>query len=470
MVLPNDFISSMNHLLGEEGSAQLQKAIADDPTVSVRKNPLKWIFDDAHIKHRQGSVAWCEDGIYLEERPTFTFDPLMHAGCYYVQEASSMFLALIMRQYADKPVNMLDLCAAPGGKSTLARAMLNDKSILISNEPIRNRVQILAENITKFGHPRTIVTNNYPKEFQHCDINFDIILTDVPCSGEGMFRKDATAIDEWSLSNVDSCQRRQREIVSDIWCKLKPGGILIYSTCTFNTKENEENVKWIMEQLGASALPIEVQSNWNITGSLLEGFEQPVYHFLPGRTNGEGLFMAVMRKNGNNENMESFHAPVKKTRKKENKKTCITVNRQWLKDEKNFEFIINDDFIRAIPQDVLDVYRDAATHLKIISAGVAVGTVKGKDILPDQSLALSTALNRESFPTVDVNYQQAISYLHKETVTLPPDTPRGFVLLTFKDVPLGFEKNIGNRANNLYPQEWRIRSGHTPQDNQCVIE
>jgi 16S rRNA C967 or C1407 C5-methylase (RsmB/RsmF family)/NOL1/NOP2/fmu family ribosome biogenesis protein len=470
MELPKDFSTNIKQLIGEEGLIQLEKAIADEATVSVRKNPWKWFFEDSRIRNSDGKVSWCEGGIYLKSRPTFTFDPLMHAGCYYVQEASSMFLAQVMKQYVTAPCTMLDLCAAPGGKSTVARSFLNDKSMLVSNEPIRNRSQILAENMTKFGHPYSIVTNNYPKDFQRSGIIFDVILADVPCSGEGMFRKDQTAIDEWSLQNVDTCWQRQREIVTDIWENLKPGGILIYSTCTFNTKENEENVKWIMEELGADIMSLQIKEEWNITGSLLEGFDHPVYRFLPGKTRGEGLFMAVIRKNGTFENDAIQHLSTKQSqKKKEQKQTKTDINKKWLKESDRFEFIIKDDIIRAIPQDAIDIYRTAETHLNIMSAGVTIGTIKGKDIIPDSSLALSINLNHNEFPSVEVNYEQAIAYLHKEAVPMPPETPRGFVILKYKNIPIGFEKNIGNRANNLYPQEWRIKSGYMPEENQCII-
>lgn len=467
MLLPNDFAILTEQLLGDEGAKQLTEAIAEEAVVSIRQNPYKWIFDHQKIKNNDGCVAWCENGFYLKNRPSFTFDPLMHAGCYYVQEASSMFLAQVMKQYITTPCKMLDLCAAPGGKSTVARSILDEESLLISNEPIRSRAQILAENLTKFGHPNSIVTNNYPKDFKQCGTLFDVILTDVPCSGEGMFRKDKTAISEWSLLNVENCWKRQREIVSDIWECLQPGGLLIYSTCTYNTKENEENVKWICEELGAEVLPVSTNNEWNITGSLLDGFDKPVYRFIPGMTRGEGLFLAVLRKDGDTQLAEARTLTSSK-HKVQKRKTEI--NKSWIKESEKFEFSVNDNIITAFPKTFYDIYLSITSKLKVISAGIKIGEVKGKDVIPDESLALSLALNRDLFPSTELTYSQAIAYLHKESVTLPPDTPRGFVLLTFKGMPLGFEKNIGNRANNLYPQEWRIKSGYIPEENQCIIE
>ena len=209
-----------------------------------------------------------------------------------------MFVSHVLRQLVSEPVAMLDLCAAPGGKSTAAIAALPEGSTLVSNEPNPTRAQILLENITKWGHKGCTVSNSYPRDFRKARLQYDVILCDVPCSGEGMFRKDPQAIQEWSPQNVEKCWRLQREIVADAWECLNPGGLLIYSTCTFNTKENEENVRWIIEEYDAEPLPIPIEADWNITGSLLEGFNAPVYRFIPGLTRGEGLFMAVLRKQG----------------------------------------------------------------------------------------------------------------------------------------------------------------------------
>lgn len=247
--LPEDFIQYTQELMGDELFQQLKQGITEgEAPTSIRLNPFK-------CKEGEDAagepIPWCPStGRYLSTRPNFTFDPWLHAGKYYVQEASSMFVDLVIRQLVHEPVMMLDLCAAPGGKSTAVRAALPEGSLLFSNEPMRTRSQILAENIQKFGHPDMIVTNSYPRDYKKSKLQFDVILTDVPCSGEGMFRKDDGAISEWSLQNVDNCWHLQREIVSDIWNCLKPGGLLIYSTCTFNAHEDEENIAWICEELG----------------------------------------------------------------------------------------------------------------------------------------------------------------------------------------------------------------------------
>ena len=407
MILPEEFIQQTKAIMGDERFHTLLNALQEKPSVSIRLNPSKpnthhpsTLFQSLPYGGRlEGAtpIPWCSTGYYLDDRPAFTFDPLLHAGAYYVQESSSMFLESVMKEYVTEPVCMLDLCAAPGGKSTLARTLLTPDSLLISNEPIRNRAQILSENVQKWGYPQHIVTNNYPKDFRKAKLLFDVILTDVPCSGEGMFRKDEGAIREWSPKNVEHCWKLQREIVGDIWNCLRLGGILIYSTCTFNTKENEENVRWIAEELGADILPVATEDSWNITGSLLKGFNEPVYRFIPGKTPGEGLFMAVLRK----------HGQAEKVRPEQLQKHL--------------------KMLHVMPQDFQESLRQA-----------------------------------QEAPHVELSYEQAIAYLRREAIVLPPETPRGIVVVTYHQLPLGLVKNIGTRANNLYPKEWRIKSTHIP--------
>ena len=263
MALPIDFITRTRALLGEEFD-HLEAALSADVPVSIRINPMK----GTPAPKAGAPVAWCESGFYLPERLSFTFDPLFHAGAYYVQEASSMFLEQAIKAYVKEPVRCLDLCAAPGGKSTHLASLLPDGSLLVSNEVIRSRSYVLAENIAKWGHPDTIVINNDPEEIGEALPHlFDVIVTDVPCSGEGMFRKDTDSTGEWSVDNVRLCASRGRRIIHDIWNALKPGGILIYSTCTYNTEEDEENIHYIIEELGAEALPIPTQEEWQITGA-----------------------------------------------------------------------------------------------------------------------------------------------------------------------------------------------------------
>ena len=417
MDLPKEFVDYTSELFGEERWKNYLASFDGSVPVSVRLNPFK----ASDTPEGAVPVPWCRNAFYLSERPNFTLDPLLHAGVYYVQEAGSMFLDEVLRQLKEgvpsssvtTPLPLwegqgggpvLDLCAAPGGKSTLLRAVLPDDCVLYSNEPDRRRANILMENIQKQGHPNVIVTNNYAIDYQRTGLSFDLIVCDVPCSGEGMFRKDYGAIGEWSLQNVMKCATLQRSIIEDIWPCLNEGGVLVYSTCTFNMHEDEENVKWICETLGAEIIPIEVKDEWNITGSLLKGWDKPVYRFIPGTTKGEGLFMAVMRK---------------------------TSEKQPLK---------------------------AKGTLKIMSDGHPVGTQKGKNIIPAHAEALLINLPKDKYPFAELSKEDALKYLHHEAIVLDADVPKGFVVVTYQGHPLGFVKNIGNRANNLYPQEWKIRN------------
>ena len=462
MNLPQAFIERTRQLLGETQYPQFEEALQTEIPVSIRPNPAK-----CHAKAEGEPIPWASSGMYLKNRPTFTFDPLFHAGCYYVQEASSMFVEKVLREYVKDPVVMLDLCAAPGGKSTLCRSVLPEGSLLVANEVMRNRSQILAENLMKWGHPEVVVTNNDPVDFTDLTHLFDVILTDVPCSGEGMFRKDQVAVDEWSLENVDVCWKRQRRILNDIWPALKPGGLLIYSTCTFNCEEDEDNVAWIARELGAEILSVPVEESWGITGNLA-GKDFPVYRFLPHRTKGEGFFLAVLRKHeGEVETIQPRSEKKKKGKDTKGKAPQLVVPKEvksWLKEAGTFEYTVKETSVHAFPKAFSDVYVLLEQNVKVIHAGVTIGEWKGKDLVPHHSLAMSTALEEGVFPRTELTYEQAIAYLRKEGLVLDASVPRGYVLVTYQQVPLGFVKNIGNRANNLYPQEWRIRSGYLPEE------
>ena len=409
--LPQAFADYTRQMMGDERFERYLKSFGQESPVSIRLNPRKakgLTAIDAE------PVPWCRDGYYLRKRPNFTMDPLLHAGCYYVQEAASMFLDEVLRQAVqgtvplcdlshswDSPYYALDLCAAPGGKSTLLRAAVPDDCVLYSNEPVRNRFNILSENVQKWGYDNHIVTCQYARDFRRSKQKFDIILCDVPCSGEGMFRKDPATISEWSPQNVEKCWRLQRDIVADIWPCLNEDGILIYSTCTFNTKENEENVRWLLSEYDAEVLPIDIKSEWNITGSLLEGFTGPVYRFIPGITRSEGLFMAVLRKG------------------------------------------------RLSPVPSLDREGHRKLHAQVTAP-----------------LSTKRGVGGES---VELSYQQAIAFLRGEALQLPEDTPRGEVEVCFEGHPLGLVKNIGTRANNLYPKQWRIKTTHIPDEYEAIL-
>lgn len=487
-MFPPHFINRTKELLPHEYDA-LEAALNASPPVSIRINPHKPSVAEPYASGRAShphpntpcyeKIPWCETGYYLPERPSFTFDPLFHAGAYYVQEASSMFLeqaiAAIMENNDSFPeqITALDLCAAPGGKSTHLQTILPEGSLLVSNEVVRSRSMILAENMTKWGSPYHIITNNDPKDFGKLTHVFDIILTDLPCSGEGMFRKDRASRDEWSIENVNLCASRQRRIIHDVWDALKPGGWLIYSTCTFNTEENEANVYKLCGELGAEVVPVPARPEWNITGSLQHNI--PAYRFFPHHTRGEGFFLALMRKNKEAEDRRAV-----KTKRKDNKQPAIVPAevKGLLSEPEKFVFYtrekllngknrIKDNRMTGCPVFAVsgareDSYRFLSERLHLISAGIRLGEYKGADFTPSVSLALSTEINPEAFPAVELPYDHAINYLRKEAIALPEHTPKGYILLTYQRIPLGFAKNIGNRANNLYPQEWRIRSRTNP--------
>ena len=463
MNLPQAFVERTRQLLGEEQYLPFEQALQTEVPVSIRPNRLK-----CNQSIDGEPIPWALSGMYLKNRPTFTFDPFFHAGCYYVQEASSMFVEQVLQEYVKKPVVMLDLCAAPGGKSTLCRTALPEGSLLVANEVMRNRSQVLAENLIKWGHPDVVVTNNDPADFTELTHLFDVILTDVPCSGEGMFRKDQVAVDEWSVENVDICWKRQRRILADIWPTLKPGGILIYSTCTFNREEDEDNVAWIAKELGADVLPVSIENDWGITGNLI-GKDFPVYRFLPHRTKGEGFFLAVLQKHEGELEKIALRSE-KKKKGKDNKQPLVVPKevKSWLENGKAYSYMMKDTSVVAFPKVHETVYALLQHYLKVIHAGVTLGEIKGKDLIPHHSLAMSTDLVNDVFPKAELSYEQAIAYLRKEGLVLDADVPRGYVLVTYQQVPLGFVKNIGNRANNLYPQEWRIRSGYLPEEVVCV--
>lgn len=450
MALPKEFINILGEILEADERDRLLNALQTEPQVSIRFNPLIPDAESLALQSLQcsadGRVPWAGNAVYLDHRPQFTLDPLIHMGCYYVQEASSMFLEEAVRKCVSGPVKALDLCAAPGGKSTLLASLLPDGSLLVSNEIQRGRAQILAENMTKWGRPGVMVTCNTPKQIGQSNLLFDLIAVDAPCSGEGMFRKDEGAVTDWSLQNVEMCATRQRQIIEDIWPALKPGGYLIYSTCTFNRHEDEDNVQWIIEQFGAEAIKIDTDPEWNIKASLTQD-NLPVYHFMQHLTRGEGFFLCLLRKPDG-----AFRELPQKPFKAD--PTVPAECRKWLND--GYEYYVKGDSIYALPAPLASDMNQVSKELYALIPGIEVAVRKGHDWVPAHALAMSDVLNTEAFNKVDITRKQALEYLHCDALRLE-DAPRGIVLLTYKGIPLGFAKNLGNRANNMYPQEWRIR-------------
>lgn len=439
--------------MGEERWTRFAEAMDEEPPVSVRLNPMKFRSDSMALPAEEDEpVEWCREGRYLKERPMFTLDPLLHAGAYYVQEAASMYITQVIRDHApaDRPLMVLDLCAAPGGKSTAMRSVLPEGSLLMTNEPMRPRANILMENIQKFGHPDVIVTNNYAIDYQRSRLQFDVILADVPCSGEGMFRKDEGAIREWSVANVKKCAALQREIITDIMPCLRDGGLLVYSTCTYNRQEDEENVDFIC-------------SEWQ-----MEKLSER--HFIPGETRSEGLYMAALRQTGSDASQQTTISMLDSSATKKDKKLkrrgkasaeqAVKGAKEmsgWIKGNEDFSITTLGQRFVAVRKQWRNVYDTALEKLRVMHAGIELGEPKGKDIIPSECLALSTAFNPEAFATAELDRATAIAYLRREPIQLPPDTPRGFVAVGYQGLNLGFVKNLGNRTNNLFPQEWRIR-------------
>ena len=458
MALPIDFISRTKALLGENYPL-FEAALQTASPVSLRINQAK----GTSIPQIGTPVAWCSSGYYLPERLTFTFDPLFHAGAYYVQEASSMFLEQAIRSQVNQPVRCLDLCAAPGGKSTLLASCLPQGSLLVSNEVIRSRSYVLAENIAKWGNPNCVVLNNDPKTIGLTLPHFfDVIVADVPCSGEGMFRKDTDSTGEWSVEHVELCAARSRRIIHDVWEALKPGGLLIYSTCTYNLEEDEENIHYFVDELGAEPVTIPIDEAWQITGALR--YDNPVYRFLPHRTRGEGFFLAALRKKG--EPTSESHSKAKRKKEKGKPAPAIPAQAKTLLNEPDsYHFAWQNSTLVALSVAHKEAFQQLTDNaLKPLLMGIRIGEQKGKDLIPSEELALSNALRKEAFPTVELTWEEAISYLRKEAVCLPAETPRGNVLVCYAGYPLGFVKHLGNRSNNLYPAEWRIRSGYQPDE------
>ena len=451
--LPEEFSTYPREIMGEERWTRFAEAMDEEPPVSVRLNPMKFRSDSMALPAEEDEpVEWCREGHYLKERPMFTLDPLLHAGAYYVQEAASMYITQVIRDHApaDRPLMVLDLCAAPGGKSTAMRSVLPEGSLLMTNEPMRPRANILMENIQKFGHPDVIVTNNYAIDYQRSRLQFDVILADVPCSGEGMFRKDEGAIREWSVANVKKCAALQREIITDIMPCLRDGGLLVYSTCTYNRQEDEENVDFIC-------------SEWQ-----MEKLSER--HFIPGETRSEGLYMAALRQTGSDASQQTtismLDSSATKKDKKQKRRGKASAEQAvkgakemsgWIKGNEDFSITTLGQRFVAVRKQWRNVYDTALEKLRVMHAGIELGEPKGKDIIPAEGLALSTAFNPEAFATAELDRDTAIAYLRREPIQLPPDTPRGFVAVGYQGLNLGFVKNLGNRTNNLFPQEWRIR-------------
>lgn len=374
----------------------LDELASGNPSVSIRHNRLKGCSPEPGAD----LVPWCKQGEYLTERAQFTFDPAFHQGLYYVQDASSMALAAVIESLSlTRPVCYLDACAAPGGKTTVAIDTLPAGSFIVANEAEAARASVLDENLMKWGYADVAVTVGPAQRLSRLpDGCFDIIAADVPCSGEGMMRKDPKAIAQWAPGLVKSCATLQREILEAIWPLLRPGGFLIYSTCTFSREEDEENVAWLCAELGAEQLPLPEMPG------VVNG------HFYPHLVRGEGLYMALLRKPGDSR-------PARRLSEKE-----------------------------------------LAKATRVLRYGSVDSEPKGREMIPTHAFALRADFDPSGRQTAEVDRETALKFLHRDAISLPAECPRGLTLLTFAGRPLGWVNNLGNRANNLLPKNLRILS------------
>ena len=443
--MPVEFLNRIQVQFPAEFERFIQ-SIDQEPAISLRTNPRK--FNRPIAAER---IPWSETGIFLNARPSFTLDPIFHSGAYYVQEASSMFVEQAFRQVEhSKGRIVLDLCAAPGGKSTHLLSLLDADDLLVSNEVIRSRVSVLDENIRKWGHQNVVISSNDPTDFGSLDGLFDVILVDAPCSGEGLFRRDASAIQQWSVDNTSLCATRQRRILADIWPSLKNGGYLIYSTCTFNPAENEENLKWLAKNNSIESIRIPIEESWGVQEIETEGLFG--YRFLPHQVKGEGFFLTLIRKT---EGSDSYPISKKiKSRLEKMPKQFANV-RNWLTTAHS-EFFAKSEFLIAFPEDKIPVLNTLAEQLRVISFGLPVAQFKKNDLLPEHTFALSVDRNPDIFEFVELELRDALLFQKKEEIRISSGT-KGWLLVQYQGVPLGFVKNLGNRANNYFPKEWRIR-------------
>ena len=452
--LPIAFESQMISLLGKEEFENFKRAINQTPRTAIRLNPAK----PNSITFPKSSIPWSANGYFLTDRPSFTLDPAFHAGAYYVQEASSMFIEHILKSLEIQKGIYLDLAAAPGGKSTLLSSYLQNEGLLVANEVIQSRAQILKENAIKWGLGNIIVTNNDPDHFEPLEGFFDLVLVDAPCSGEGMFRKDPQAREEWSPDNVQLCSARQKRIMDKAGALVKGGGYLIYSTCTFNEQENEDMIRFLTEEFAFEPVKITLDPAWNIVESAVETPDGIFfgYRFFPHRVEGEGFFITVLKRPESASTQEpgrikDFKHPVLKS--------LGDRESEGLEQELGFDgtgkyYLLNDSYFR-INREFYRHFEKIAQALSLRYFGVDLGKKQKNDWIPSHEWALSI-LPKNGFSSFEVDLDQALDFLRKNDQEIT-DLPLGWVLMTYQNLPLGWVKNLGNRLNNYYPKEWRIR-------------
>ena len=455
-MIPAALLSSLHNVPGFDEGAFCQVHNEAAPPISLRMHPRKWE-QAKNLPVTESKVAWSEFGFYLHKRPIFTLDPLLHAGAYYVQEASSMFVEQAMNYITaqhDKPFTALDLCAAPGGKSTHLLSLLPKDSVLVCNEVIHNRTTILLENIIKWGCANCIVTQNDPADFGKLEPMFDIILVDAPCSGSGLFRRDAEATSHWSEQAVENCRLRQQRILADALPCLLPGGYLIYATCSYSPAEDEAILDYLSSEFGMKGISLSWPDGQNgvvATQSPLHGI--PCYRFYPDKVRGEGFFMALMQKS---EEIFSDSAGIKMP--KTSKSNIIPGEvMEWLHKGEGMQWYRHETACYLIPDAIFKLFNAFQKQLHIRKAGVRVAEEVHGRYQPAHDFALCDLIKVNKFPLIKLETKNALSYLRKENFDLPNGTPKGQLLVMYDNLPLGWLKNLGNRFNNYYPKEWRIK-------------
>ncbi|WP_209331056.1 methyltransferase RsmF C-terminal domain-like protein [Lunatimonas salinarum] len=454
--LPKSFVQSLEDVLEPNEIPSFLASLQEEPVTSVRLNPFKPLagFEETL------PVPWCPEASLLRSRPSFTLDPLFHAGAYYVQEASSTFLSHVLSALSvPKDAVFLDLCAAPGGKSTLLASYLGKQGILVANEVISSRAQVLKENIVKWGIGNTVVTQNDASHFEPLKGLFDLVLVDAPCSGEGMFRKDPNAIAEWSPDHVTHCAVRQRRILDEVGALPKAGGYLVYATCTYNSRENEENIRFLAEEFSFEPVQIPVPAEWGIVESHIKTDAGDFfgYRFFPHMVAGEGFFISVMKR------ASTATIATPKMQKEFRHPHLKRINGKLLADElaKQVPSVEESSFYALggayflFPKEFQPTFEFIANHLNLRYMGIALGEMNHNSWIPSHEWALSI-LPKHRVSKVDVSLDQALSFLRKETFPLE-QAPSGWVLVTYLGHALGWVKNLGSRINNYYPKEWRIR-------------
>ncbi|MBX2930991.1 MAG: RNA methyltransferase [Chitinophagaceae bacterium] len=447
-MLPENFIQSVQHLKGFDKEKFEAIHNSEEQITSVRINPEKKCSIFLEEEYKQ--VAWCKYGFYLPERPSFTLDPCFHAGAYYVQEASSMFLWHIVEQIfgTNTEQKILDVCAAPGGKSTLLASYFYN-GLIVSNEVIKQRAAVLAENITKWGTTNNIVTNNDPKNFAYLKNYFDAVVIDAPCSGSGMFRKDVTAVEEWSLDNVTLCSQRQQRIIADVWDSLKENGYLIYSTCSYSEEENEQITDWIMDNFIAKSVQIFIPNNWHIETTQSNKHKAFGYRFYPDKIKGEGFFITVLQKKESIATHKFKQQQLQQPTKQE-----LALLNSFIVLQNEVKLFKYHNEIKAIDEKWYNDVAILSQQLYIKKAGTIIGEIKGKDFVPHHELAVGT-LRLSNIATLELDKDNALQYLRKKEIAVSSPN-KGMVLVTYQGLSLGWIKVMQHRMNNYYPSEWRI--------------